>query len=297
MFPESDINGFERYWRRRKPGKTTAIHYASDARIFFRWANGYNPEDINAHVIDWFIEWQQSLGRAPSTIRRRIISLRMFFDYYAYSRDKDIANPVNPRRHYIDVGKSLPRDIAPPIIEILFNTIGDHHRDRAIFTLMLHCGLRVGEVVALQIEDVLFRESKHTRLRVLGKGQKERIVFLSTTAALWLSEYIAQRPSTKFTQIFLNKRGNPISVTGIQLQLGSYCHKAGIWITCHQLRHTFATRMIEGGMTVTSLQKLLGHTSIRTTQRYIQVSDIQVEKDYQKSMQALLERGHSVEVL
>jgi len=83
MFPESDINGFERYWRRRKPGKTTAIHYASDVRIFFRWANGFTPEDVNAHVIDWFIEWQQSLGRAPSTIRRRIISLRMFFDYFA----------------------------------------------------------------------------------------------------------------------------------------------------------------------------------------------------------------------
>ena len=296
MCPASDINGFERYWRRRKPGKTTAIHYASDVRIFFRWANGYTPEDINMHVIDWFIEWQQSLGRAPSTIRRRIISLRMFFDYYAYSRDKDIANPVNPRRHYIDVGKSLPRDIAPPIIENLFNTIGDHHRDRAMFTLMLHCGLRVGEVVALQIEDVLFRESKPTRLRVLGKGQKERIVFLSTTAALWLSEYIAQRPSTQFTPIFLNKRGNPISVTGIQLQLGSYCHKAEIWVTCHQLRHTFATRMIEGGMAVTSLQKLLGHTSIRTTQRYIRVSDIQVEKDNQKSVQTLIEHDHSVEV-
>jgi site-specific recombinase XerD len=90
MFPKEDIDGFERYWRRRKPGKSTALHYASDLRIFFRWAQGYGSEDITVHVIDWFIEWQQSLGHAPSTVRRRIISIRMFFDYYSYSHDKDL---------------------------------------------------------------------------------------------------------------------------------------------------------------------------------------------------------------
>ena len=84
MFPTEDIEGFEKYWRRRKPGKSTALHYASDVRIFFQWAAGYGPEDISVHVIDWFMEWQQGLGRAPSTVRRRIISLRMFFDYYSY---------------------------------------------------------------------------------------------------------------------------------------------------------------------------------------------------------------------
>jgi site-specific recombinase XerD len=296
MFPAEDIDGFEKYWRRRKPGKSTALHYASDARIFFRWANGYTPEDITVHVIDWFIEWQQSLGRAPSTVLRRLISLRMFFDYYSYSHDKDIANPVVPRRHYVDSGDMLPRNIAAPVVEKLFKVIGEHQRDRAMFTLMLHCGLRVGEITRLCLDDVLMRETNPFRLRVQGKGQKERIVFLSPTGAMRLVEYLAVRPRSKASRIFLNKKGNPITITGIQLQLASYCHKADIWITCHQLRHTFATCMIEGGMAITSVQKLLGHTSIRTTQRYIQVSDTQVEQDYQDKVQYLIEHEVSPEV-
>lgn len=296
MFPAEDIDGFEKYWRRRKPGKSTALHYASDARIFFRWANGYTPEDITVHIIDWFIEWQQSLGRAPNTVLRRLISLRMFFDYYSYSHDKDITNPVVPRRHYVDSGDMLPRNIAASVLEKLFKAIGEHHRDRAMFTLMLHCGLRVGEITRLCLDDVLMREANPIRLRVQGKGQKERIVFLSPTGAMRLVEYLAVRPRSKASRIFLNKKGNPITITGIQLQLASYCHKADIWITCHQLRHTFATSMIEGGMAITSVQKLLGHTSIRTTQRYIQVSDAQVEKDYQERVQYLIEHEVSPEV-
>jgi site-specific recombinase XerD len=296
MFPTQDIDGFEKYWRRRKPGRSTALHYASDVRIFFRWASGYTPEDITVHVIDWFIEWQQSLGRAPNTVRRRLISLRMFFDYYSYSHDKDLANPVVPRRHYVDCGEMLPRGVSELILEKLFEAIGKHHRDRAMFMLMLHCGLRVGEITKLCLEDVLMRESSPVRLRVQGKGQKERIVFLSPTGAMLLAEYLAVRPASRSPRIFLNRRGGPITITGVQLQLSSYCHKAEIWITCHQLRHTFASRMIEGGMTVTSVQKLMGHTSIRTTQRYIQVSDLQVERDYQSAIQHLVEQELPAEV-
>lgn len=296
MFPKDDIDGFEKYWRRRKPGKSTALHYASDVRIFFRWANGYGPEDITVHIIDWFIEWQQSLGRAPNTVRRRLISLRMFFDYYSYSRDKDLANPVMPRRHYVDCGEILPRSVADIVLDKLFESIGEHRRDRAIFTLMLHCGLRVGEITRLRLDDLLMRGTELARLRIQGKGQKERIVFLSPSGAMLLAEYLSVRSISQSPRIFLNRRGHPITITGIQLQLASYCHKADIWITCHQLRHTFASRMVEGGMAVTSVQKLLGHSSIRTTQRYIQVSDLQVEKDYQKSIQHLIEHSLPTEV-
>jgi site-specific recombinase XerD len=297
MFPEEDIDGFEKYWRRRKPGKSTALHYASDAKIFFRWAHGYGPDDITVHAIDWFIEWQQSLGRAPSTIRRRVIAIRMFFDYYAYSHDLDIDNPVIPRRHFVDCGERLPRCVSDDELEQLFDAIGDHPRDYAMFTLMLHCGLRVGEVRRLEVGDIMMKGDEFARLRVQGKGQKERIVFLSPTAAQVLAEYLTVRPKNKVRQIFLNKKGASITITGIQLQLASYCNKAGIWITCHQLRHTFATRMIEGGMAVTSVQKLLGHASIRTTQRYIQVSDLQVEQDYHRSIGAIAKYDLSEEIV
>jgi site-specific recombinase XerD len=100
MFPQKHINGFEKYWRRRKPGTSTAVHYSSDVRIFFNWATNRTPETITVHDVDGFIEWQQSLGRAPATIRRRLIALRMFYDYLAYACDKEVPNPVIARRHY-----------------------------------------------------------------------------------------------------------------------------------------------------------------------------------------------------
>lgn len=287
MYPENDIASFEKYWRRRKPGRSTALHYASDVRIFFHWANGYGPLDISVHVIDWFIEWQQSLGRAGSTIRRRLISLRMFFDYYAYAHDLDVENPVKPHRHYVDCGERLPRAISDEDLSHLFSVMGKKIRDRAIFTIMLHSGLRVGEITTLCLNDILVSKSLTPRLRVHGKGQKERIVFLSQTAKKLLDTYLEIRPIISDKRIFLNRKGSPISITGVQLQLASYCRKADIWVTCHQLRHTFASRLIASGMPVTSVQKLLGHKSIRTTQRYIQLSDQQVERDYQRSIQIL----------
>ncbi len=98
MFPQKHIEGFEKYWRRRKPGTSTAVHYSSDVRIFFSWATDRSPESITVHDVDRFIEWQQSSGRAPATIRRRLIALRMFYDYLASACDLEIPNPVTARR-------------------------------------------------------------------------------------------------------------------------------------------------------------------------------------------------------
>ena len=265
MFPKQQIDGFEKYWRRRKPGSSTALHYASDIRIFFKWAEGQSPEAITVHNVDEFIGWQQRLGRAQATIRRRLIALRMFFDYLVYIRDEHIDNPVITQRHYIDQGHRLPRDIRQEEIEKLFTAIGDHLRDRTIFTLMLHTGIRVGDVVNVCLGDVYLYEKRSPHLRVNGKGQRERVVYLSKTAAQLLSGYLAERPAQSEKRVFLNRRGKPITITGIQLQLAKYCRQADIWVTCHQLRHTFACRMIAAGVPVTSVQKMLGHTSIRTT--------------------------------
>jgi integrase/recombinase XerD len=289
MFPEQELAGYERYWRRRKPGCSTAVHYASDVRIFFKWINGKKPETISIHDIDEFIEWQQRLGRASATIRRRLIALRMFFDYLAYICEDEIANPVIPHRHYIDQSHRLPRDIHQEEIEKLFFAIGDHLRDRTIFTLMLHTGMRVGEIVNLCREDVYLSENRPPHLRVTGKGQRERVVYLSATATQLLSEYLASHPTPTEKKVFLNRRGKPISITGIQLQLAKYCRQADIWVTCHQLRHTFACHMIAAGVPVTSIQKMLGHSSIRTTQLYVRIADKQVEQDYHAGIQKLVE--------
>src|SRR3972149_2200463 len=122
MFPKEQIDGFEKYWRRRKPGSSTALHYASDVRIFFKWAEGQPPEAITVHDVDEFIGWQQDLGRAQATIRRRLIALRMFYDYLAYAREEGIDNPVITQRHYIDQGHRLPRDIRQSEITVRRST-------------------------------------------------------------------------------------------------------------------------------------------------------------------------------
>ena len=290
MFPQQHIDGFEKYWRRRKPGTSTAVQYASDVRIFFKWAIDLSPETITVHDVDRFIEWQQSLGRAPATIQRRLIALRMFYDYLACNCDQEVPNPIVPRRHYISRGRQLPRSIPQNEMELLFAAIDDHLRDRTIFTLMLHAGLRIGEVINLRLGDVYLSENRSPHLRVNGKGQRERIVYLSAMASKLLEEYLASRSNNCEKRVFLNQRGKPITTTGIQLQLAKYCHQAGIWVTCHQLRHTFACYMIAAEVPVTSVQKMLGHVSLRTTQLYVDVADRQVERDYHAGIQNVIEK-------
>lgn len=283
MYPQGEIDGFEQYWRRRKPGRSTAIHYRSDVNIFFRWAQ-LPPAAITVHHIDQFIDWQRELGRASTTIQRRLVAVRMFYDYLAYIREEEIPNPVVPRRHYLAYERRLPRDVSDDVIAQLFGAIGDHLRDRAIFTLMLHAGLRVGELSQLRLADVRFSNEHMPFVRLNGKGEQERVVYLSTTAAQLLDEYLKERPRDGPEQIFLNYQGQPISVTGIQLRMAHYCRQAHIWITCHQLRHTYATRMIGADVPITSVQKLLGHNSIHTTQLYVHVADSKVEKDYRAAV-------------
>jgi len=294
MFPQEHIEGFEKYWRRRKPGTSTAVHYASDVRIFFKWAIDLSPETITVHDVDGFIEWQQGIGRAPATIRRRLIALRMFYDYLTYAGDQEVPNPVIPRRHYVSRGRQLPRSIPQNELELLFAAIDDHLRDRTIFTLMLHAGLRVGEVINLRVGDVYLCENRSPHLRVNGKGQRERIVYLSAMALKLLEEYLASRSHIDEERVFLNRRGKPITTTGIQLQLAKYCHQAGIWVTCHQLRHSFACFMIAAEVPVTSVQKMLGHVSLRTTQLYVEVADIQVERDYHAGIQKVIENSSTL---
>lgn len=288
MLLDSEIEDFRKYWRRRNPGSSTALHYTSDVRIFFKWVESRSPDAVTVHDVDRFIVWQQSLGHAPATVTRRLIALRMFYDYLAYARDQALANPVVPRRHYVHLGRRLPRNLTEEVIQRLFAAIGEHPRDRAIFTLMLHAGVRVGEVVELEVSQIDLTTGRSPHLRVTGKGQRERLVYLSATAAHYLREYLARRPAGARARVFLNQHGQPITITGIQWQLARYCRQAGIWLTCHQLRHTFASRLIAAEVPVTSVQKLLGHASLRTTQLYIQLADSQVERDYRTGMQKFL---------
>jgi site-specific recombinase XerC len=175
----------------------------------------------------------------------------------------------------------------------------DSLRDRAMFLLMLRCGLRVGEVRNLSMGDLyLYSVSGNLpRLWLHGKGNKERVVYLSSQAMTALETWLEIRPNGKEQAVFVNRSGNRLTVTGIQLQLVMYCHRADVstgyaplWVTCHQLRHTFGRHLVEARVPVTTIQRLLGHARIRTTETYLHISDQQVQADYEAAMEQIMER-------
>jgi site-specific recombinase XerD len=168
----------------------------------------------------------------------------------------------------------------------------DSLRDRAMFLLMLRCGLRVGEVRNLSMGDLyLYSVSGNLpRLWLHGKGDKERVVYLSSQAMTALEAWLEIRPNGKEQATFVNRSGKRLTVTGIQLQLAMYCQRAGIWVTCHQLRHTFGRHLVEARVPVTTIQRLLGHARIRTTETYLHISDQQVQADYEAAMEQIMER-------
>jgi site-specific recombinase XerD len=285
MVPE--IRRFGKWLRRKNPQATTQVHYVSDLKLFFAWARKPTPA-ITLRDVDAYIEHAQGQGHAVATVNRRLAALRSFYHFLAIESDDAPANPVLPKRHFIRQGRRLPRDVEDADVEKLFAAIASP-RDRAMFLLMVRCGLRVGEVRYLSLGDLYLQPTPGSlpRLWLRGKNGTERIAYLSAQALEAVLAWLAVRPAAKDQALFLNRFGHRLTVTGIQDRLACYCRRAGVWITCHQLRHTFGRHMVEARMPVTSLQRLLGHARIRTTQVYMHISDRQVQADYEAAMEQI----------
>lgn len=279
------IAKFRSYLERRYPGRSTAKHYLSDLLIFFQFVGDISPTEVTAKMVDEFVQAQSQQGLKGATINRRLASLSSFFDFLIDETEDDRwQNPVRWKRHGIKPGRHLPRDVSDETVRRLFAVIADR-RDRAIFTLMVGTGLRVGEVVQLQLEDLPTLETTIlTRLRVCGKGDKERMAWLTGEVMRPVQIWLQHRPASQTNRLFLNQHRRPLSVSGVQYWLKQYCQEAQIQLTCHQLRHTFARRLAEQGMPIDSLAKLLGHSSIQTTQLYIDGADPALRQDFLTAM-------------
>jgi site-specific recombinase XerD len=226
----------------------------------------------------------------PKTITCHLQAIRLFFDFLIDEGVK-MTNPVT--RVSIRLPKPLPRHLKDDQVETLFAVITDE-RDRAMFMLMLRCGLRVEEVAGLMLEAVEF-----PRRRIIvfdGKGGKDRVVYLSEDAASALSAYLAIRTS-KARHIFLVQKGpltgKPVSVRGIQKRIEYYAKKSKVNVSCHQLRHTMATQLLNADADLSTIQDLLGHGQITTTQRYCRVANLKVQRDYYKAIELVLARAQS----
>jgi site-specific recombinase XerD len=276
------IQEFERYLKRRYPGGSTVKHYVSDLQLFQRFVDK-SPRDVTQSDIASFVEAQLARSLSAKTVNRRLACLHHFFEFLIVETDDDTwANPVVWRQHRVKEGKPLPRDIRDSDVERLFACI-DHPRDRLMFGLMCWAGLRVGEVAALRVSDLIPSEAG-ARLRVRGKGQKERVVPLTSALTHQWEEWLAQRPPVEGEALFITRRKKGISRRGIQERLAHYARQAGIEVACHQLRHTFGRRMAEAEMPLPSLSKVLGHAQVTTTQLYTAGAGVDVRADFEAAL-------------
>jgi integrase len=150
----------------------------------------------------------------------------------------------------------------------------------------------VGEVRSLSLSDLYLQpvQGLLPRIWLHGKGSGQRVAYLSPQALAALQNWLAVRPKSKDPAVFLNRFGRQLTITGIQDRLAHYCRGAKLWITCHQFRHTFGRQMVEARVPVTTIQRLLGHRQLATTEIYLNISDPQVQADYEAAMTHLVDQ-------
>lgn len=283
---KNEIAQFNLFLKRRFSNRSTPKHYVNDLMLFVKHAGDKPVARISPHDVDGFVEAQLKRNLKPATVNRRLASLHSFFEFLA-SLDPDHApaNPVVWRQHKVKVGQPLPRDIPDSQVKALFAVIGDE-RDKAIFGLMVGAGLRIGEVAGIRLDDLERPPiaTQMARLRVCGKGEKERIVWITPAWYQFVTDWLAVRPAVANDFLFLNRRGQPLSVRGMQHRLQTHCQQAGLHLSPHQLRHTFSRRLAEQRMPVESISKLLGHAQIETTQRYTAGADPDLRDQFRQAM-------------
>ena len=284
---------YRRFLKRRNYSPHTVRNYLNMLQHYIRRLNmpveAVSPRDIN-NYIDFLMERRLH----PKTINCHLECIRGFYDFLRYDENMNILNPVR-KGVTLRLPAPLPRYLKDEEVDSLFSAV-NKRRDRAIFTLMLRCGLRVEEVANLTLGALDIR-----RRRIVvhnGKGRKDRVVYISDDAFLALKQYLLMRPRTKEKKVFLVEKGNckgkGISVRGIQKRMEYYAKKTKLKISCHQLRHTMATQMLNADAELSTIQDLLGHNWITTTQRYCTVSNLKVQRDYFKAMEEVMQRGSPI---
>jgi site-specific recombinase XerD len=273
MYPE--LTQFKNWLKCQYSNSSASVHYSSDLALFFSFVKK-PPSKITPQDVDRYISRSLRQGHRSSTINRRLSALRTFYYFLSIICDSPLTCPALPR-HRLRKAHPLPHVISDADIQTLFAYI-DSPRDTAMFLLMLECGLRVGEVHHLSMDDIFLENPSH--LIVHGKGGKQRIVYLSPPTQEALQGWLNNRPVSNDRAVFISEHGKRLTVAGIQYLLRGHCEKAGVKLTAHQLRHTFGSRMAEAHLPLTSLQSLLGHKDIRTTQIYIHLSGGYLQAEY-----------------
>lgn len=289
----NQIHSFVNWVRRRNTQARTWRDYRHVLNRLLTVTGDKPPSDVTIHDIDNFLVMLVERGLQASTINRHLATILAFYTYLADDNPSLIC-PVLDHRHFLRKPEKLPRSVPVDVQQQFFAVIEDV-RDRAMFLLMLRCGLRIAEVANLQLHD-LFLEDTPPRLHVFGKNSKERTVYLSPQVETAVSTYLSQRPTTPSTHLFLSYQQEGLSTTAIHKRLMRYRKAAGVHLTAHQLRHSFANDLVGAGVPVTTVQKLMGHAWIATTQRYLDANDQKVQAEFYAAAEQL-EQWQTVDVV
>ena len=275
-------------------------HFLKFIMYHFKLDNNDNIKEIDIHNMDFSVIKRITLNdihsflyyladnfhSKPTTRARKAASIRVFFNYLTQKAKLLEVNPAQgletPK-----IGKRLPKYLtleqSKKLLEATKNTSDEYkERDYAIITLFLNCGMRLSELVGINIKDINFSDKK---LTVIGKGDKERTIYLNPACIAAINEYLKVRPhdGVKYNSrdaLFLSKRKERISNRMVQEIVKRELAKAGLDInkySVHKLRHTAATLMYQNGVDIRALQVLLGHESISTTEIYTHVDNMQIK--------------------
>jgi site-specific recombinase XerD len=273
--------------KRKNYSAHTLKSYRNILDHFLRWIP-VSLAEVTSKEVGGYVDLLLQKRRTPKTITCHLQTIRVFFDYLIHEEEIPISNPVT--RISIRLPKPLPRHLKDDQVTRFLAAIRDV-RDKAMFMLMLRCGLRVQEVADLTVDAV-----DYPRRQIFvskGKGSKDRIVYVSEDARSALFAYLSKRP-TKGKRLFLVQKGpmkgKPLSVRGIQKRMESYARKSRLNVSCHRLRHTMATQLLNADADLATIQDLLGHGQITTTQRYCWVANLKVQRDYYKAMEVVMQR-------
>jgi site-specific recombinase XerD len=283
----TELLGYRRALKRKNYSAHTVKTYVNILDHFIRWLPVPLPE-VTRKEIGAYVDHLLRKRRTPKTITCHLQTIRLFFDYLMNEEGRSMVNPVT--QISLRLPKPLPRHLKDDQVTRLFAVIKDP-RDRAMFMLMLRCGLRVQEVAELTVDAI---EYGRRQIFVFhGKGAKDRVVYMSEDARSALLAYLEKR-SSKARALFLVQkgpmRGKPLSVRGIQKRIEYYARKSGLIVSCHRLRHTMATQLLNADADLATIQDLLGHGQITTTQRYCRVANLKVQRDDYKAMKVVLQR-------
>ena len=268
----------------------TALTYCECSKIFFNWLSSERVKlaDVSVNVLMYFLLWRRTGGIDELTIAKDISALRSLGEYLVRCGMwiENVAQLLE-RPH---ASHSLPKVLSISQVDNILSSIDTTKplgvRDRALFELIYSCGLRISEACGLRVENVHFDEKI---ILVNGKGRKERIIPFGDVAEFWLKKWLEVRPQfvgdKSVPTVYVNYKGEPYSRKGIWKRFQEIEALSGVEAKVHTLRHSFATHLLAGGADLRTVQELLGHSDLATTQIYTHVDETMLHQFHNEFME------------